>query len=277
MKVTTRACSAMMAAFLCLAAVPAHAGTSTETYDRLQATISAPDSVKTNTDFSVYVDGAILGGGSFDVFAYSLYEDADWYYDSNHMVVVTSGTLIDADGFNFGCAYTNTYSLNKPAGTYKYTFIFGFRSSGHGWYDLAVEVHVIAEDDGPALTVNTSVLSAGGGKVDLTLDAGASHAFRDYVLLGSAAGTAPGTVLPGGGVLPLNRDFLLDYILRHLNGPSFTNFLGTLDASGEAAATLDTLGPLPPVVPSGTTLHFAFTALYPFDFQSNAVEILIVD
>ncbi len=137
----------------------------------------------------------------------------------------------------------------------------------------------VAMEDGPCsrapLIADTAVLRTSGGRVNLTLNAGAAFAGRSYVLLGSFSGTSPGTALPGGGVLPLNWDPLTTFIRQHLNAPSCIRFFGTLDTGGGATATLDTLGPLLPSIQPGWTLHFAFTTLAPFDFQSNAVGVVI--
>ena len=125
------------------------------------------------------------------------------------------------------------------------------------------------------LIADTAVLHTSGGRVNLTLNAGAAFAGRNYILLGSFSGTTPGLSLPGGGVLPLNWDPLTAFIRQHLNAPSCVRFLGTLDAGGGATAMLDTLGPLPPSIQPGWTMHLAFTTLAPFDFQSNAVGVAI--
>jgi hypothetical protein len=128
----------------------AWAATSTEIYDRLEATITTPDSVPAGTNFDVYVEGQIISGGSTDIYAYYLYEDAEWYYDTTHRVVFTSGTLVHEDRFNWGYTYSNTYVLNRPPGVYKYTYVFGFRTSMHGWYDVAVETEVESLGEIPA-------------------------------------------------------------------------------------------------------------------------------
>ncbi len=120
----------------------AAAATQTATYSDLTASITAPDEVSPDTDFQIDVSGTIVGGSAFSVFAYQILEDADWYYDSNHMVVVNSGTVIDAQGFNWGSSYATSLARNKPAGTYGYTFVFGQRGFGHGYYDVAVDLEV---------------------------------------------------------------------------------------------------------------------------------------
>jgi hypothetical protein len=57
----------LLAAFFCFVVVfnveSVPAATVTDTYDQLEATISAPDALPPDTEFSLYVKGEILGGG----------------------------------------------------------------------------------------------------------------------------------------------------------------------------------------------------------------------
>jgi len=121
-------------------------GSATETYDELEVTITAPDTTPAFIDYDVEVYGRIIGGLSSDIFSYAVYENLDWAYDVNHMVDKFPGpdtVMIDEDGFNWGFEYNGVYTLNRAPGVYKYTFIFGDRRTGHGWYDLAVDTFVI--------------------------------------------------------------------------------------------------------------------------------------
>ena len=83
-----------------------------------------------------------------------------------------------------------------------------------------------------------------------------------------------GTTLPGGLVIPLNRDGLTDYILKNLNTAGFQNFMVDLDGQGKGTATLDTLGPLSPQF-IGRTMSFAFTLTGSYDFVSNPIDVRI--
>lgn len=127
-----------------------------------------------------------------------------------------------------------------------------------------------------ALSADVSTLPASGGQVNFTLDAGRANAGRIYLLLGTNSGTVPGIPAFGGNVVPLNKDEVFMTILTFRNGPRFQKFRWLLDADGKGSALLDTLGPVPATVAIGSKLHFAFTTTFPFDFQSNAVEIEIV-
>ncbi|MFH2001204.1 MAG: VCBS repeat-containing protein [Planctomycetota bacterium] len=114
-----------------------------------------------------------------------------------------------------------------------------------------------------------------GGTVNFSLHAGAENSMRNYLLLASASGTAPGFPLPGGqATLPLNWDPMSDVVLALLNTPFFSDFLGAIDGSGQATAQMN-VRPLP-TGSSGETLHFAFCLNGPFDFVSNTVEVEIV-
>jgi hypothetical protein len=133
------------------------------------------------------------------------------------------------------------------------------------WIDAELSVPL------PLWATSDSLSKSEGGTVYFHLDAGTANAGRRYFLLGSMTGTSPGTELPGGAMIPLNRDRFSDYILLQHNNAVFVDFRGTLDDSGKATATLNARDPLP--FKTGTVLHFAFTTEFPFDFQSNPAGI----
>ena len=113
-----------------------------------------------------------------------------------------------------------------------------------------------------------------GCAIDIYMNAGHEHAGRNYVLVGSLSGSRPGTQLPGGEVIPLNRDVLTEFILNNLNGFVFRNFSGALDENGRAVATLNIPGQIGPTAADGT-ITFAFTLTGGFDFVSNPVFVEI--
>ena len=100
------------------------------------------------------------------------------------------------------------------------------------------------------------------------------EAGRPYLLMGSLSGTEPGFALPGGKVVPLEWDFLTDLLLSLLGTPICVNFMGTINAQGNAAAQLNTLGPLDPIV-IGETMHMAFILGLPpgWDYASNPIAV----
>jgi len=127
----------------------------------------------------------------------------------------------------------------------------------------------------PSLTEDVDTLSAGGGTVNFSLDAGPSYGLRNYILLGSLTGTQPGVPLPGGqATLCINWDDFTRIVFQLRNTILFKDFLGTLDASGQAVAQMNSV-PLDPMF-IGTKVHFAYCLLMPYDFASNPREIVIV-
>lgn len=114
-----------------------------------------------------------------------------------------------------------------------------------------------------------------GGQVHFALHGGIANQGRAYLLLASAAGTAPGTPLPGSqAVLPLNWDLFTNLVVGLLNTPVCQNFAGALGSGGAAYALFDTLGPLPPGT-AGMTLSFAFALNKPWDFASNPIDVVV--
>lgn len=78
-----------------------------------------------------------------------------------------------------------------------------------------------------------------GGRIDFTHIVDTERSGDTYFLLGSLTGTFPGTVLPGGLVLPLNEDVLLIGMVSFPNFGVFVDTLGTIDANGRAASAID--------------------------------------
>ncbi len=122
-------------------------------------------------------------------------------------------------------------------------------------------LRLLGKPDSLTLAADCWTISVNGGDlINFTLTPGISHAGDQYVLLGCHSGTKPGTPLPGGLVMPLNADEFTNLITSHLQGSVFQNFRGTLDAAGEAAATLDTSG-IPPKNPLFVGRNLYFSAL----------------
>jgi len=120
-----------------------------------------------------------------------------------------------------------------------------------------------------------SLSASTGGTVNLALDAGIANAGRGYVVCGSTSGTSPGVTLPGGlATIPLNWDAYTLDVIANLNTPTYAGFLGALDASGRATATIDTQGPLSPAT-VGLTVYYAYALRGPWDFASNPVAVAI--
>lgn len=193
-----------------------------------------------------------------------------------HFAVVnpagTAGHNVVVDGYN-----TDDY----------YHVNFGWGGSYNGWYLLPDEMpYSLTVVEGVVLDIlvynaelaadTLEIPCPAGGTVNFTLDAGDDNAARRYIVLGSATGTTPGMTLPGDHKnLPINWDVFTDLCFEFVNTPFFLNFLGYLDANGQATAQLNT-GVLPSGL-GGTLLHFAFTCNNVFDIASNPVTIEIIE
>jgi len=127
----------------------------------------------------------------------------------------------------------------------------------------------------PELYANAYDLSAAtGSDIDFMLDAGAAYAGRDYLILASLSGSAPGMDINGVHV-PLNWDWVSDYIYNNLGMSVFQDFFSQLDGAGQASATLN-LNAAPGLVPFvGQDLTFAFAVTGPVDFASNPLYVAI--
>ncbi len=126
--------------------------------------------------------------------------------------------------------------------------------------------------DGVFLKVDTAAISAGsGGTAAFTLTAGRANKARNHLLLVGFTGTSPGSLLPGGAVLPLNIDALSLTAVNPALSSVFGGFVGTLDANGEGTAQL-----VMPSIPelAGLSLSFAY-ALSPWDFASTSVQVML--
>ena len=178
--------------------------------------------------------------------------------------------FFDAGNFDFHI------DTNSPCYNTGYNFAFalpdydieGNYRVQNGFTDMGVYETMLE-----SLWSDVSNLSAAtGGQVSFTLDATLDHANRMYFLLGSTEGVFPGQRLPGGCLLPLNKDGFFNLITHHYNDPKFVDFRGFLDANGQAFPVLDTETALPPNM-IGTRLDFAFCTEYPNNFASSMIYV----
>jgi len=121
-------------------------------------------------------------------------------------------------------------------------------------------------------TGKVTLSAATGGSNHLYLDAGPGHGFRTFAVLGSVSGSAPGTLLPGGLVLPINWDFFTDMVVAGF--VIFPSWLGVLDVNG-INYRHSSLPPLPGSA-IGLTITYAYCLYAPYNFVSNPVDIDIV-
>lgn len=107
-----------------------------------------------------------------------------------------------------------------------------------------------------------------GGVVNFEFEAGSGNAGVDYLVLGSGAGTSPGTLV-GTTQLPLNLD---GYFLSMLSLPNvfpFGNTTGQLDATGGGSASFTMPAGILPPAAAGLTFDHLFLVL---DVNTGTVQ-----
>jgi len=145
--------------------------------------------------------------------------------------------------------------------------------SGYRDYNASFHSVWFFEAKGPLSADKNALSETTGGTISFNLDAGIANANRKYILIGTATGHEPGTPLPGGNVvLPINWSPATDLILSLVNSSLFSNFMGTLNASGVASPRM-TLGALPGL--AGLHLTFAGALKGPWDYVTNPLYIEI--
>ena len=127
----------------------------------------------------------------------------------------------------------------------------------------------------PAFASDVTGLSlSAGGTAQLTLSAGAEHAGRLYLVLGSTSGTAPGLPIDDL-LLPLNPDAYFQFTLANPGGGVLTDALDFLDAGGQASAALAIPAGANPVLAGSAADHAYVVIDVPgtgaLSFASNAV------
>ena len=172
-------------------------------------------------------------------------------------------------------AETKTFTFSDPvpaafAPSADYALSLYMGRLDNGWF-----VHdALPFIKGDLLAADAAQLPEAGGTVKLYLFAGAANALRNYLVFGGVSGTGPGTPLPGGqATLPVNWDLFTNVVIGLANSPLFADFMGTLDGTGDATATL-TLPPVPGM--AGAVMVYAYALNKPWDFVSNPVTVKIV-
>lgn len=133
------------------------------------------------------------------------------------------------------------------------------------------------EQTGNTLQAGPAQLSvSAGGQQSMLLNATPAAAQMAYLILGSASGTAPGTSLGGGALIPLNDDAYFQFTLNNPGSAQLPDSQGQLNTTGQALAAY-VLPPLADPALIGTTLHHAFAVFdgsaAPPVFASNAVAL----
>ena len=118
------------------------------------ATIDTPSACLQPGQASTFnVEGVLSNASGMAFTAYQVIADAEWRYNSNHQFELISGTPIDASGFHFGATYSKQYPIVGGDAT-KYTFAFGSRAFGHGFYDAAVDLEFGEGGEGGSLLID---------------------------------------------------------------------------------------------------------------------------
>jgi hypothetical protein len=193
---------------------------------------------------------------------------------------------VDFIGSN-GCDIMNLCQTKKgrlacyagPSGTYRTiystTWFGAMKNAGssHTKNEIMAAYMRYLKGDSLVVALADDIPASTGAVISMFLESPVAEGGRNYAVLGSVTGTNPGIPV-GPVVLPLNYDSFMEMVIFKWNTTAFSNFLGDLDASGRAVASLNTLGPVDPSL-VGYSLYFAFLLTDPIDTASNAVEIPI--
>lgn len=192
-------------------------------------------------------------------------------YDHEYWALVSSTNT--TGGFDVYCGMRE--GANDPyAGG---TCIAGVAGDEGGYHvkpvhDLGFEMSF--GDSVPLTADATTLIGPLPGTVTFDFDAGIANAGDLYILACGTLGSAPGTPLPGGAVLPLNYDPVhVNLIASWNNSQVFFGFIGFLDGSGRAAPRLEWPGLLSAV---GLEYTFAGCTFGPVDFVTNAWTVTIL-
>jgi len=132
----------------------------------------------------------------------------------------------------------------------------------------------VAVGSAPFMANGSSISANNGGQINFVLNADTVNANRNYIILGTASGTSPGTQLPGGMVtIPINFDYFTKIQLALIGSPAFVNFLGKLDSLGQGKAQFNTDRISSTYV--GMVLNFAYALNKPWNYVSNPIGIVI--
>ncbi len=158
--------------------------------------------------------------------------------------------VVDLVPYDAGTRDANVFALGGPLTTPPQPIAPITAASGHiiGPAPLGTFTFELLE---PVLEASATQLSIGAGDV-VTLDVRATslHAGDPYLILGSVSGSVPGFAF-GGLTVPLVVDDYFDLTLTSPNRPPLAATFGTLDANGEARATI---GPVPEAQLAGLTV-----------------------
>jgi hypothetical protein len=139
--------------------VTAETVTSCDSAEVVCASISIkPEPSDPQNKWLLQITGSLNGMGAFPVHAYGLYQDATWFLNEDHRVVLEDGIQISQDGFAFGSSFAQEFVIDAVAGSTSFMFFFGSRSFSHDSTDQVVEI--ILEPVANDLTVSLDIKPA---------------------------------------------------------------------------------------------------------------------
>jgi len=139
--------------------VTAETVTSCNSTEVVCASISIkPEPSDPQNKWLLQITGSLNDMGPFSSHAYGLYQDATWYLNEDHRVVLEDGIPISEDGFALGSSFAQEFIREAVAGSTSFMFFFGSRSLSHDSVDQVVEI--ILEPVATALSVSLDIKPA---------------------------------------------------------------------------------------------------------------------
>jgi hypothetical protein len=131
-------------------------------------------------------------------------------------------------------------------------------AGAYGWSGFTGRMYLYSGTTLPLTSDEHQLSISQASTQNLSLSAGPSHAGRQYWVFGNFAvnGTAPGVNL-GSVNIPLNPDPWTQVTIDFANTAALFMTKGTLDGSGQASASLNSLAPQP-AAPLGLTLQHTY-------------------
>jgi hypothetical protein len=168
----------------------------------------------------------------------------------------------------------SAFADNRPNFLVKWKIVSDGGLHFGGWNVDDVELFGLEPGVEPEFWRDVGVLSlGGGGTTHLQVNLGVGFANRDYVVVGSISGTAPGFDW-GSTHVDLNFDAVSLLLIQSL--PLLPGFLGTTDANGRATATF-ALPPGQDPALAGTQFHFVAVTLGRTDHATPPIEITLAE